>query len=64
MTITIEIKCDNAAFDEENGGPGPEVGRLLRKVAALCEADDFDTVDGKRLMDVNGNHVGNVTVDA
>lgn len=62
MKIKIEITCDNAAFDDQ---PGLEVARLLRKLADGIEqypdADDFLDVS-TRLLDINGNHVGNATV--
>ena len=60
MTITIEIKCDNAAFEDNEGR---EVARILRRLATLCEEHGIEAADGNRLMDFNGNHVGGVTID-
>ena len=54
-TLTITIDTGNAAFSE---GESIEVARILRQYA--------DKIDGEYvkecvLMDVNGNHVGEVT---
>jgi hypothetical protein len=61
MKIKIEITCDNAAFSEENGGAGQEVGRILRRLAdriyIIPEAGG-----GCALMDINGNKVGEFKV--
>ena len=56
MTLTITITMDNAAFDPE---PGPEVARILRKLADQLE-DNVEKVSA--LRDINGNKVGEVEV--
>lgn len=56
--LTLEIECDNAAFDDH---PSDEIARILRGVA-----DDFAGYGrpGRReirtgsLRDINGNRVG------
>ena len=64
MTVTITIKCDNAAFDH----CGDEVSRILRRLtehigtAGLWEREHFDELHKHPLMDFNGNRVGSVTV--
>lgn len=57
MTYRIEIKTDNAAFEDD---PGYEVARILRKLADRVESEGLDQV---RLMDINGNCVGSVEVE-
>jgi hypothetical protein len=54
-TYTIKIECDNAAFEDGNGG-GFELARILRRVADKVEAHGADY--GVRILDSNGNHVG------
>lgn len=57
MKFTLEIKCDNAAFDDE---PLAEVARILRAEAARIDhwvGDGAKTWDDS-LHDVNGNKVG------
>ncbi len=51
MKATLEIKMDNAAFDE----PASELGRILRELAEKIENDG---VDHCSLFDFNGNKVG------
>jgi len=56
--IYINIETDNDAFADSN--LGPEVARILRKLAGQIEADPYQ--DGRRLMDVNGNRVGDMSI--
>jgi hypothetical protein len=63
MRITITIDADNDAFtDEYEGTPhvGPEVARILRKLAR--HAEDGEMNDGDRLIDCNGNTCGRVRI--
>ena len=54
-TFRLQIKCDNAAFEDLEG----EVGRILRRVAAdVAEQGDRSGV----CMDYNGNRVGSYTL--
>ena len=63
MTLTITIKCDNAAFDNA----GDEVSRILRNFAntigvrGIWEREHLDELEGM-LFDYNGNNVGSVEV--
>jgi hypothetical protein len=57
LKIIITIKTDNSAFSDDIDR---EVGRLLRVVAERQEQGR--TVDGSKLIDVNGNTVGSVKV--
>lgn len=51
----MKIDCGNAAFSED---AGYEVARILPIIAAkLCRGES-----GSRIMDVNGNHVGDWTL--
>ena len=61
--FTIDIQCDNAAFDP----PRPELARILRHVvteledARLVESGAADAEHGGySLRDINGNRVGAV----
>ena len=57
MTITIRLKTDNAAFEDDRGA---EVARIvLEAVVPMLEHGEL----GKSLLyDANGNTVGSVTV--
>ncbi len=57
--ITITIDTDNAAFMD--GNEGPEVARILHRLATVCE----DGVGWFRLAlrDSNGNTVGFVDIE-
>jgi len=55
MPLTIKVKTDNAAFEDDN--LGPELARILRALAARVEeADGSD--DNGLIFDINGNSVG------
>ena len=60
MTLKVVIDCDNAAFHDDCGNiqPGPEVARILRKLADLIEEDFGEARDRVDLRDYNGNNVG------
>ena len=66
VKLRIEIRCDNAAF--QDAGPGHEVARILRQLADKCETEGDvgpdSVIDGYWLYDLNGNNVGKVTVEA
>jgi hypothetical protein len=47
----ITVQMDNAAFADE---PAFELARILRDLAKHIEHGDTE----RRLMDMNGNHVG------
>lgn len=61
MRVTIEIDCDNAAFDP---CPGFEIARILRAAALLTEDLDAGANDRRVLKDVCGNTVGHLEVTA
>jgi len=53
----VSIRTDNAAFFGEREGdyqPGPEVARILRRIAVSLE----DGHGSGQCRDVNGNRVG------
>lgn len=61
MNITIEINCDNAAFEDD---AGREVARILADLASkLPRLRNPAKWDGLTLCDINGNTVGKVTVE-
>jgi hypothetical protein len=53
MTVKIEFKTGNAAFED----PG-EVSRILREVADRID----DGVVSNSIMDINGNKIGKYSV--
>lgn len=59
-TFRLSIETDNAAFEPSQG---QEVARILRKLAVQVEdCRNVEMADGQKLMDYNGNSVGDVTV--
>ncbi len=60
MTITIKLKTDNAAFENDRiSGAHTETARILAEVAQRFDTDG--PFDGP-VYDINGNTVGTVTV--
>lgn len=61
MELIITIHLGNAAFDPE---PGPEVSRILRRLADLAEREMITANVGwiSVLRDINGNSVGTADV--
>jgi hypothetical protein len=55
--LTIKIKTDNAAFDENKYG---EVARILRNLADKLEGGYGGMGVTMNLMDFNGNKVGTI----
>lgn len=56
MKLTIQINLGNAAFEGESGPE--EVARILKHAAEYVRSTGLCRGDEKRLLDVNGNHVG------
>jgi hypothetical protein len=54
MRFTINMTCDNAAFDPY---PGEEVARILRDIADRVELGWTDDT-WQTIRDINGNDVG------
>ena len=57
--VTITIDCDNAAFSD---GAGPEIARILHKLADLIEYEQEPS--DSLLFDHNGNRVGKFEFEA
>lgn len=56
MYYRVEITIGNAAFNPE---PGPELARILRKLANRIEWEYQEALGSEiRLLDYNGNAVG------
>lgn len=52
--LKVKVKTDNDAFAEDNGGPGEECARIMRRIA-----DSLDEGYTSGLcVDANGNTVG------
>lgn len=60
--LVIEIKLDNAAFDDDTSG---EVSRILSDLAKRIRKDGMDQLVDRDicLMDVNGNSVGRCGIE-
>lgn len=66
--IQINIKTDNAAFNEYDGyedvyTPAQETARILREIANFVEAEGF-VPSGMGLTDLNGHGVGTLLHDS
>lgn len=59
-TFTLTIRLDNAAFDDDESS---EVARILTQLAAYLRCAPLDYAHSRRLMDINGNVVGEVRVE-
>ncbi len=59
MRLKIEIKMDNAAFEDAQGD---EAGRILRELADRLEGSGNMGGFATSLRDVNGNNVGSAHV--
>lgn len=55
MKFTLEIECDNAAFDDD---ATVEIARILRKLAKEMTGGAEYFESHWTLRDVNGNRVG------
>lgn len=60
--LVIEIKLDNAAFDDDTSG---EVSRILSDLAKRIRKDGMDQLVDRDIvvMDVNGNSVGRCGIE-
>jgi len=58
MKFTLEINCDNAAFEDEL--VTTELGRILREIAQKVE--DGEATEYRLAFDINGNCVGNYSL--
>lgn len=57
MRMLLEVELDNAAFENYR-----ELPRILRALAKTIEQAPATVGDTHRVMDVNGNTVGNARV--
>ena len=55
MTLEMKIRCDNAAFEEDN--LAHEIGRILRSVHESIDRDPSYPCY-RTVFDANGNDVG------
>lgn len=64
MKLKIEIKLDNAAFEQETTSlrSGYEVSRILDRLSNDVRHDSLKVGDTYSLHDVNGNHAGKASV--
>jgi hypothetical protein len=54
MTLTIKIKMENSAFEEDSREPE----RIIRELANRGHFHDLTPGDGNWIHDINGNTVG------
>lgn len=59
-TFSLTINTDNAAFDDDDAGP--ELARILRRLADTLDARIDARWNTGNVMDANGNNVGAWTV--
>lgn len=61
MNVNITINCDNEAFENYTAG---ELNRILRMLAGRIENLGSEGLPGyeTKILDVNGNSVGNLVV--
>jgi hypothetical protein len=62
MDLKLTVNLDNAAFDEEHGGPGPELARIFRSLADSFEGGWCEPLE-VAVMDESGNRVGTLEVE-
>lgn len=60
MKFILEINLDNAAFDD---GKTAEVSRILKNLSNFRQFGKLAPGDGGKLMDVNGNSVGEWSIE-
>jgi hypothetical protein len=53
MKFSLTIELGNDAMQNAS-----DVARALRKLAGKIDLREFDKIDGGKIMDVNGNSVG------
>ena len=61
-TFDISIECNSAAFDGMDCGP--ELARILRKLADRIELDSEGVPFSRPLHDTNGNRCGTAEMTA
>lgn len=59
MKLKLEISLDNAAFD---GANGDEIARILEHVATVWRGEQMEAGESMRLVDENGNRVGQAEI--
>lgn len=55
--FAVTLKTSSEAFDEQEGNPGKEIARILRKIADRVE-DGVAENDYASALDLSGNTVG------
>lgn len=61
MKLKLEIKMDNAAFGETPEERGIELDCIIGGLAKRMREQGVNAGDSWRLMDTNGNRVGEAT---
>jgi len=60
MKAQITINMDNAAFEDT---PEIELGRILEKLSRSVQSQPLSVGNSILLRDVNGNRVGELTIE-
>lgn len=58
MKVKIEFNTDNAAFDDND----QECARILKDLTEKASEYGIDSLNGRKIFDVNGNSIGKITV--
>ncbi len=64
MKFTLEIDCEGAAFGETDAERCEEIARILRRTAERFQTNLYAAPITRGLVDLNGNTVGQWTLDA
>jgi len=64
MKVSINFRCEGAAFDDSEDACGTEIARILRHIADqfVGHGRDFCRNSALRLFDRNGNAVGGIEI--
>ena len=63
MTFTLEVNLDNSAFTySDDQKDGIEMARILQKLACALQDTGMSEGDEHRVLDYNGNKVGQAVI--
>ena len=60
MQFTLQIKCDNVAFEDSAGW---ELARILRFLADRFSTGELVSDSAGIVVDINGNNVGDYSME-
>ncbi len=59
--VTVNIDTDNDAFGNNSDSIKREVARILEEAGSSFHIDESDSLTKRKLYDINGNWVGDIT---